>query len=255
MDNSNLSIFSYNGNDITFNSGDGIMVNATEMAKPFGKRTNDWLSNQQTEELISTASSVTGIPATELVKIVQGGDPKQQGTWLHEDLALIFAQWLSPKFYLWCNDRIKELLRKGYVLANPNSMEYINEVVNLKVEKCQLTEKIASLNGTIAGLNGEIAELKSTIGDLHEKEQERRIKLLESTTQIFADNKLLQEQLAEKDSYLKNFFSRTHGVQVNYSYLLEIKRCAKDIRAMLNNISTMLDFPDPELPNLKRNNN
>ena len=248
MDTNALSVFSYNGNDITFNSGDGIMVNATEMAKPFGKLTKDWLNNKQTEELISSLSSKRGIPPFELVKVTQGSPENGGGTWLHEDLALIFAQWLSPDFYIWCNDRIKELLRKGYVLANPNSMEYINEVVNLKMEKCHLTEKIASLNGTIA-------ELKSTIGDLQEKEQERRIKLLESTTQIFADNKLLQEQLAEKDSYLKNFFSRTHGVQVNYSYLLEIKRCAKDIRAMLNNISTMLDFPDPELPNLKNQKN
>lgn len=101
-------IFRYNGSPITFLKGDSVMVNATEMAKPFGKRCNDFLSTKQTNELISSLSAKTGIPATDLVTVNQGGN--NQGTWLHEDLALIFAQWLSPDFYLWCNDRIKELL-------------------------------------------------------------------------------------------------------------------------------------------------
>lgn len=89
---SNNQIFQYNGSPITFQKGDSVMVNATQMAKPFGKRCNDFLSTKQTNELISSLSAKTGIPATELVTVNQGGN--NQGTWLHEDLALIFAQWL-----------------------------------------------------------------------------------------------------------------------------------------------------------------
>lgn len=33
---------------------------------------------------------------------------------MHEDAALEFARWLSPKFAIWCNDRIKELLLTGH---------------------------------------------------------------------------------------------------------------------------------------------
>lgn len=83
-------IFQYNGSPITFQKGDSVMVNATEMAKPFGKRTNDFLSSKSTNELICSLSVKTGISATELVIVNQGG--RNQGTWLHEDLALIFAQ-------------------------------------------------------------------------------------------------------------------------------------------------------------------
>lgn len=36
-------IFQYNGSPITFQKGDSVMVNATEMAKPFGKLVGDWL--------------------------------------------------------------------------------------------------------------------------------------------------------------------------------------------------------------------
>ncbi len=96
------------------------MVSATEMAKPFGKRPNDFLSAKSTQELISSLSAKTGISATALVVVNQGGN--NQGTWLHEDLALIFAQWLSPTFYLWCNDRIKELMQVGFT-ATPATLE------------------------------------------------------------------------------------------------------------------------------------
>lgn len=117
-------IFQYNGSPITFQKGDSVMVNATEMAKPFGKRCNDFLSTKQTNELINSLSAKTGISATGLVTVNQGGN--NQGTWMHEDLALVFAQWLSPDFYLWCNDRIKELLKYGMTATQPTLEQMIN---------------------------------------------------------------------------------------------------------------------------------
>lgn len=86
-------IFQYNGSPITFQKGDSVMVNATEMAKPFGKRCNDFLSTKQTKELISSLSAKTGIFATGLVTVNQGGN--NQGTWMHEDVALEFLSTLS----------------------------------------------------------------------------------------------------------------------------------------------------------------
>lgn len=50
----------------------------------------------------------------DLVRVTKGGNDKNnQGTWMHEDVALEFARWLSPAFAIWCNDRIKELLTTG----------------------------------------------------------------------------------------------------------------------------------------------
>lgn len=107
-----IQIFQYNGNPITFNRGGSVIVNATEMAKPFGKFTKDWLVNSRTKEFINTLSAVRGIPLSVLVQTVKGGNG-EQGTWMHEDVAMEFARWLSPHFAIWCNDRIKELLTKG----------------------------------------------------------------------------------------------------------------------------------------------
>lgn len=113
--------YDYNGYNITFNKGENLMVNATEMAKPFGKLAKDWLANKSTNEFIHTLSAVRTIPLTELVVVKQGGNG-EQGTWMHEDVAMEFARWLSPAFAIWCNDRIKELLQVG-MTATPATLE------------------------------------------------------------------------------------------------------------------------------------
>lgn len=146
-------VFSYNNNPITFQIGEATMVNATEMAKPFGKLVKDWLKNNQTKEFINTLSAVRNILLTDLVKVKQGGTA--QGTWLHEDVALEFARWLSPSFAIWCNDRIKELMRHGItampqtvdaILNDPDTM--IRALEALKAER----EKVAQANRQIERL-------------------------------------------------------------------------------------------------------
>lgn len=100
-----LSVFAYEGNEITFQTGNGVMVNATEMAKPFNKRPVDWLQNSQTQDFINELAKVRKSTLTDLVQVSKGG--ANPGTWLHEDVAIEFARWLAPVFGIWCNDRSK----------------------------------------------------------------------------------------------------------------------------------------------------
>ncbi len=65
-------IFQYEGSPITFSNGGSVMVNATEMAKPFGKRAKNWLSNQQTQEFLQELSEVRILPSSELVQVIHG---------------------------------------------------------------------------------------------------------------------------------------------------------------------------------------
>lgn len=110
MDN---QVFQYNGSPITFQIGRVTMVNATQMAKPFdnAKRPQFWLNNQQTNEFLRALSKARNLALADLVRVTKGGN--NPGTWFHEDVALEFARWLSPQFAIWCNDRIKELMRYG----------------------------------------------------------------------------------------------------------------------------------------------
>lgn len=111
----NQIIKQYQGQPISFVKDKDVMVNATEMAKPFNKLAKDWLKTSSAQEFLHSLSAVRKILLTDLVQVRQGGDPKLQGTWMHQDVALEFARWLSPMFAIWCNDQIKELLTTGSV--------------------------------------------------------------------------------------------------------------------------------------------
>ena len=145
-------IFQYNGSPITFQKGDSVMVNATQMAKSFGKRATHWLSNQQSKDFINALSGVRNLTPSDLVKVTNGDGGC---TWMHEDVALEFARWLSPSFAIWCNDRIKELLTTGVstisnddetilhaiqvlqrrVAENQQAIEYANKQIELQSEQ------------------------------------------------------------------------------------------------------------------------
>lgn len=122
----NSIIYSYQGSEISFMSGDNVMVNATQMAKPFSKRPNDYLVLPSTNQLINAITRKSGIAENQLVITERGG--LNPGTWLHEDVALDFAQWLSVDFRLWCNDCIKELLRMGVVTLEQQNTSLLNEI-------------------------------------------------------------------------------------------------------------------------------
>lgn len=156
----NNQIFQYYGNSITFQKGDSVMVNATEMAKAFGKRPNDYLSLPTTNELIKAITRKSGNSENQIVTTKAGTPQFGGGTWMHEDLALDFAQWLSVDFKLWCNDRIKELLQYGMTATQPTLEQMINnpdlvislatqlknereEKARLEQEKKQLEDKTA----------------------------------------------------------------------------------------------------------------
>lgn len=77
-------VFNYNGTDITFASDEnGLMVNATEMAKPFGKRPAKWLELPSTKEFISTLTAIRKSD-TALIQSQSGGTTGENnsgGTW------------------------------------------------------------------------------------------------------------------------------------------------------------------------------
>lgn len=121
----NSIIYSYQGSEISFMSGDNVMVNATDMAKPFGKSPKDFLKTEQTKAYIQALSEVNKILSSDLVQVIYGDNG---GTWMHEDVALEFARWLSPAFAIWCNDCIKELLRMGVVTLERQNTSLLNEI-------------------------------------------------------------------------------------------------------------------------------
>jgi hypothetical protein len=111
----------YEGLPVTFN-GD-TWANATEMGKRFGKRPVKFLELDSTKEWISACSGlVMGEKSgnrTSLFKTIRGvqNEGQAQGTWMHPLLAVEYARWLSPRFAIWTNMVILELMQGRAVLA------------------------------------------------------------------------------------------------------------------------------------------
>lgn len=124
-----IKVFSYEGNEVTFRTLNGITyANGTEMARNAGKLTKDWTGLKSTKAFLAALSAERRIVLSELIIISKGAD---QGTFLHEDVALEFARWISPKFAIWCNDRIKELVKHRATAINPEDLLNPDFIINL----------------------------------------------------------------------------------------------------------------------------
>lgn len=136
------TIFNYNNANITFKTNNGeVFVNATEMAKSFGTKPDDWLRTEPAKKMIGAIAESHICASADLVRVTKGGDNKsEQGTWMHEDVALVFAQWLSPEFYLWCNNHIKQLIKQGYTTTVSND----DLVSRMEAMEAQMATLIAS---------------------------------------------------------------------------------------------------------------
>jgi hypothetical protein len=87
-----------------------VMINATEMAKPFGKRTDVFLKTQHVKSFISELEKSKLRPpngGSNSEKIIDRRSV--QGVYFCEELALKFSAWLDPAFEVWVYSTIREI--------------------------------------------------------------------------------------------------------------------------------------------------
>lgn len=165
------------------------MVNATEMAKPFGKQPVFWLNNQYTKGFLKELAELRNLSSADLVRVIKGGNDKNaQGTWFHEDVALEFARWLSPQFAIWCNDRIKELMKYG-VTATPQT---IDSVLADPDNAIRLLTALKEERKALKAANKQIAVLEDQKKVYH-SENQRLLKLKDRQDKIMLEQAPLVE--------------------------------------------------------------
>lgn len=118
--------FSYNGNEVLFDIKDDVMVNATQLAKIYGKRPNDYLSLPATNQLINAITRKYGISENQLVISKAGSSHNGGGTWMHRLIVVDFCQWLDIDLKLWCTEKLDELMRYGMTATRPTLEQMIN---------------------------------------------------------------------------------------------------------------------------------
>lgn len=96
-------------------------INATAMCKAADRRIAKYLENDTTQDYLQELSSDVRIRTSELVQVIKGGEPHLQGTWVHPQVAIHLAQWLSPKFSVQVSKWVYDWMSgKGQPKTEPN---------------------------------------------------------------------------------------------------------------------------------------
>lgn len=193
----NLQIFNYNNTPVSFQMGEGdLMINATQMAKAFGKRPADYLRLPSTNELIRAIVRKSHNSENQLVAKRAGAPEFGGGTWMHEDVAIDFAQWLSVDFRLWCNDRIKELLRFGLTATD------------------EMLTKAATDPNFVAIVIDELTKSRLRTAELQTKQDELARQIEENAPKVaFFDNlQMVKEGFDKKRTYTISKIAHSMGI-------------------------------------------
>lgn len=105
--------FIYQDSEIHFLLGNekNVMVNATEMAKLFDKRTDVFLKADHVKQFIQVAIlPPNGGRIGVKTKDDLISNQSRNGIYFHRILALKFAAWLDPMFEVWIYSKIEEIL-------------------------------------------------------------------------------------------------------------------------------------------------
>lgn len=171
----NITKFDYKNHSISFVFTDGNkMINATQMAKPFGKLVGNFLKSQHAKNYIvlleKRYSKWNNGKKREVLRVVQGGSPHLQGTWMDEKLALKFASWLAPEFELWVYDRIHELLITGKTELPTNPTQNIIKSIRLIADQLEAYDlNFRALKTDVDSIKKYVSNLEAKITSIDEK--------------------------------------------------------------------------------------
>lgn len=105
-----IKTLDFNGIGIQF-SADG-WLNATASAEALGKeRLDNFLGSAAYLEYATVVAKSNSLEIGELKKARRGR--YGSGTFLHPELAVCFARWISPEFAYWCDKQVPALLDKA----------------------------------------------------------------------------------------------------------------------------------------------
>ncbi|MEH2233793.1 MAG: KilA-N domain-containing protein [Nostoc sp.] len=77
-------------------------VNATQMARANRKLLSDYIRLKSTKDYLQALGNDMGIPISSLIIEIEGYG-KEQGTWVHPEIAIDLARWVSVSFRIWAN--------------------------------------------------------------------------------------------------------------------------------------------------------
>ncbi len=144
MDHPALVSRSWNGTPISRRIADGY-VNATAMCKANKKRWSDYRESDRCQLYLDALSQTTEIPVFDLIQSRQGHGG---GTWVHPQVAVDLARWISAPFAVWMDGWFLESLQQAHPAPVESPPPRLREV-----EVIALVERSISLFEQLGGLD------------------------------------------------------------------------------------------------------
>jgi len=150
--------FIYNEHTVNFEptKNDSVMVNATQMAKVFGKDLYQFTKSDNTKGYINACLKPANAGLLSIEKEEDLIISKQKsGTWMHRVLALKFAAWLSPDFEVWVFSTMDEIILGHYKAIQKTTIEKVKTEKKLEAMEKELLknnpefEKFLELKGQL----------------------------------------------------------------------------------------------------------
>jgi hypothetical protein len=124
---------------------------ATELARGTRRFFGNWKVLKSTRTLIKLLSAKLQKSEQELIHIVIGGSGKtKQGAWIHPDLAVNFAQWISSEFALKVSEWINEWRKQSQ-----NEHTFANEIGKLVSDRENINTESIIADSLAKKLNGQ----------------------------------------------------------------------------------------------------
>ena len=156
---------SYNGTPIARRTSDGY-VNATAMCKANDKRWGNYFQTDRATQYLEALSGSTGIPAHQLFETFETGPNEGRGTWVHPQVAVDLARWISAPFAVWMdgwfleevNGRVSQV--RDTQLPAPNVLDTVDRSIDLLErlggidERAQMLLRDVILNNALNSAGG-----------------------------------------------------------------------------------------------------
>lgn len=201
-----------------------MFFNATQMAKPFGKRPNDWLVSVEAKEYIEAllitrnpCKTVTKISGNEELVRTRTGR-KYGGTWMHNDLCIAFARWLSPMFAVQLDQWVKKRIRQEFEwqrqrMESKTGFLPMTDAIQLAhdpVKPYHFSNECNMINRIVLGMSAKEFKLKygtDSVRDHVTEEQINAITLLQQTnTGLINIGMTYQERKKHLNALFENRF-------------------------------------------------
>jgi hypothetical protein len=136
----------WNGTPISRRTSDGY-VNATAMCKANGKRWKDYRESDRCQHYLDALESVAGISVHALVESRSGG-AGGGGTWIHPQVAVDLARWISAPFAVWMDGWFLESVQQAQPtpVETPSPRIRQAEVIALVERSIDLFERLGGLD-------------------------------------------------------------------------------------------------------------